>query len=483
MAHDAKSDKPDRPNSAAAPVFRSAAESLTAGRALRKKVPRESHARWEPPADRPDPVTLLIESSRGRIPQLLPIRYGRMLKSPFAFLRGAAAVMAADLAHTPTTGMRVQACGDCHIMNFGAFATPERNLIFDINDFDETLPAPWEWDVKRLSASVAVASRYAGFKLKDQDRAVRAAVRSYREQMHEYSEMPVLDVWYQHIDFKALAKKIPHEDERRRTKGQIQRARRENMPAHIFPKLTIRKDQAPKITDNPPLIFHRKGQQRAADAKQADHVFKLYRQSLPAHLRVLFDRFKYCDMAIKVVGVGSVGTFCAVALFMAADDEPLFLQIKEARSSVLEPYTWANSFASNGERVVVGQRLMQAASDIFLGWTAGLDQHRHFYIRQLRDMKMSMGIERTPRIWLIARRPADGLLRAPTLARGTGSRWPATWARATLSTAPSQNLPLNTRIRRNATMQRWLRRSKLGESRQSACETPQARCLLNLLET
>lgn len=374
-------------------MVRSSADRLNAGRALRDKVPRKSHGEWKAPGNRPDPIDLLIDSSRGRLAELLPIRYGRMVKSPFAFLRGAAAVMASDLSHTPSTGTRVQAGGDCHIMNFGAFATPERNLIFDISDFDETLPAPWEWDVKRLAASVEVAGRYAGFKAKDCQRAVWAAVCSYREHMGEYATTPVLEVWYQRIDFERLVKKIPEPEERKRTRREIEKARSQSFPMHLFPKLTEGKGQRARIKDDPPLIYHQAGQQRASYREQVQHVLHRYRESLPAHYRVLLDRFEYRDMAIKVVGVGSVGTFCAVALLMAADDEPLFLQIKEARASVLEQYVGASRYASHGERVVVGQHLMQAASDMLLGWTAGLERHREFYVRQLRDMKVSMDPE------------------------------------------------------------------------------------------
>jgi uncharacterized protein (DUF2252 family) len=378
---------------AGAADFRSPAERMEAGRALRERVPRQSHLGWKAPPRRPDPIRLLIDSSKGRIPALLPIRYGRMLKSPFAFFRGAAAVMASDLAHTPITGMRVQACGDCHIMNFGAFATPERNLIFDINDFDETLPAPWEWDLKRLAASVELAGRSADFKSKDRERAVQAAVRSYREHMADYAEMRVLDIWYHRINFEPLVSKIPGPKYRELTSKEIDQARRNSVADHIFPTLVRRKGKSPLIKDNSPLIFHETGRQRALYRRQVEHAFRRYRESLRAQYRVLFDRFEYCDIAIKVVGVGSVGTFCAVALFMAANNDPLFLQVKEARASVLERYAGPSSFATHGERVVVGQRLMQAAGDVFLGWTVGLERHRNFYIRQLRDMKVSMAVE------------------------------------------------------------------------------------------
>ena len=391
--HRSKTSRSAKAHEAGAVGFRSRAERIAAGRELREKVPRKSHAGWQAPARRPDPIGLLIDSNKGRIAALLPIRYGRMLKSPFAFFRGAAAVMASDLARTPITGMRVQACGDCHIMNFGAFATPERNLIFDINDFDETLPAPWEWDLKRLAASVQLAGRSAAFKLRERERAVQAAARSYRAHMADYARMRVLDIWYERIDFEPLVRKIPEPKNRELTGEEIDKARKTRVADHIFPTIVRRKGESPIIKDHPPLLFHETGRQRALHRQQVEHAFARYRESLRAQYRVLFDRFKYCDMAMKVVGVGSVGTFCAVALFMAANNDPLFLQIKEARASVLERYAGPSSFATHGERVVVGQRLMQAAGDVFLGWTVGLERHREFYIRQLRDMKVSMAVE------------------------------------------------------------------------------------------
>ena len=371
---------------------RSPAQRLEAGRALREKIPRKSHGGWMAPRNRPDPIQLLKDSDQGRIAELLPIRYGRMLGDPFKFLRGAAAIMAADLAPTPVTGLRVQACGDCHIMNFGAFATPERNLIFDVNDFDETLPAPWEWDVKRLTASIEVAARTARFKSQDRERVVRAAVRSYREQMARYAAMPVLEVWYERIDLEPLVKNIPKDVDRDRTRKEIVKAHRKNLPVHIA--LSVTGDAAKaRIRDEPPLIFHQPRHRNAAYRDRIIDALKRYRGSLAPPYRVLFDRFQFRDLALKVVGIGSVGTYCEVALFMAGGGEPLFLQIKEARPSVLEPYAGASHLATAGERVVVGQRLMQAASDILLGWTTGIDSDRHFYIRQLRDMKVPMPVD------------------------------------------------------------------------------------------
>ena len=368
----------------------SIAERLKAGRALRKKVPRKDHASWTAPANRPDPIKLLIESDTGRIPSLLPIRYGRMRQSPFAFLRGAAALMAFDLAQTPTTRLHVQACGDCHIMNFGAFATPERNLIFDINDFDETLPAPWEWDLKRLIVSIEVAGRAAGTKSRHREHAVRAAVRSYREHLGELATMPSLDVWYQQIDFQELLDKVPGPENRKRDQRTVEKARRDTIPTSLLPSVAA---ASTKIKDHPPLIYHLPSQRTAAYRRQAASAFKRYRDSLAMSSRVLFDRFDLLDVALKVVGIGSVGTFCEVALFRDAQAAPLFLQVKEAHASVLEPYAGRSSFATHGQRVVYGQRLMQAASDIFLGWMVGLQPGRHFYVRQLRDMKIAMPVD------------------------------------------------------------------------------------------
>ena len=364
---------------------------LEAGRALRAKVPRKTHATWKAPSNRPDPVELLMDSDKGRISKLLPIRYGRMSKSPFTFLRGAAAIMAFDLAQTPTTRLRVQACGDCHIMNFGGFATPERNLIFDINDFDETLPSPWEWDLKRLTTSVEVAGRSAGFRSGDCETAVRAAVRSYRDHMAEYSTMPALDVWYEHIDLKSLIKRMPEAQYRKQSAKDIAKARKKMMPSHVYPSLADSKKA--DIKDDQPLIYHEPKQRTPAYRRKAELSFKQYREHLLPAYRVLFDRYTLRDIALKVVGIGSVGTYCEIALFTDPENAPLFLQIKEARASVLERYAKASAFATHGERVVVGQRLMQAASDIFLGWTVGLETGRDFYVRQLRDMKVRMPLD------------------------------------------------------------------------------------------
>jgi uncharacterized protein (DUF2252 family) len=368
--------------------YRSPAERRAAGKTLRDAVPRADQSGWKPPRERRDPVELVLAANEGRLPDLVPIRHGRMAQSPFAFFRGTAAIMAADLAHTPSSSLRVQACGDAHLANFGAFATPERDLIFDINDLDETLPAPWEWDVKRLAASVVLAGRYIQLKQSESERAAYAAVRSYRQHMGEYAFMKALDIWYDKIGLTRLIAHFDDEKARARFQRRVEQARARSVAEHDFPKLAERIGATPRITDNPLLIFHTPEVQEAEESGDLKAAWAHSHDSLPEHVRMLFDRFHLCDMAIKVVGVGSVGTVCVIALLMAADDDPLFLQIKEAKASVLEPYAGKSLHSNHGQRVVVGQRLMQAASDIFLGWTQG--RHgRHFYVRQLRDRKLS----------------------------------------------------------------------------------------------
>jgi uncharacterized protein (DUF2252 family) len=371
---------------------RPADERRAAGKQLRDAIPRAAHGGWHPPKDRRDPVELLLESDEGRLPELVPIRHGRMVQSPFAFYRGSAALMAADLAHTPSTGLRVQACGDAHLMNFGAFATPERNVIFDINDFDETLPAPWEWDLKRLAASVVIAGRHCGLRESDSARAARSTVRAYRERMADYSFMHALDVWYDRIDIQEVLAQAPSEEARERLQKRLEKERSRTVVEHDFPKLAEHKGEAPTIRDNPPLIFHPSAAQAPGLRNRYRESLTLYRESLHPSLHPLFDRFRFCDLAMKVVGVGSVGTRCMIGLFVAEDDDPIFLQVKEARPSVLEPYAGKSPYANQGQRVATGQRMMQSASDVFLGWTrskSGFDA----YVRQLRDMKLSAVIE------------------------------------------------------------------------------------------
>jgi uncharacterized protein (DUF2252 family) len=385
-------EKHQKGDQAIASPYRSPGERRMEGKALREAAPREAHGSWEPHKDRLDPIEILIESNEGRLPQLIPIRFGRMLQSPFAFYRGSARLMAADLAHTPASGLTVQACGDAHLLNFGGFATPERNVIFDINDLDETLPAPWEWDLKRLTASVVIAGRYLGLSESDSARAATATARSYRERMADYAFMPALDVWYDRIDIERLIEEAPEEEIREHAEKRVEKARMQTVVEHDFPKLAEQQGELPRIKDNPPLIFHPIGELAPGLATGYAEGIAAYRESLPEHVGVLFDRFHFCDLAMKVVGVGSVGTFCAVARFVAKEDDPLFLQIKEANASVLEPYAGKSIYPNHGQRVIVGQRLMQSASDIFLGWTRGKNG-RDYYVRQLRDVKISAIVE------------------------------------------------------------------------------------------
>ncbi|MBN3752216.1 DUF2252 domain-containing protein [Paraburkholderia sp. Tr-20389] len=384
-------------NAHTAPVsYRTPDERAAQGRLVREAVPRSSQAGWKASERRQDPMELLDMSNVGRLPSLIPIRFGRMSTSPFAFYRGAAIVMAADLAATPTSGLRVQACGDAHLMNFGGFATPERNVIFDINDLDETLPAPFEWDLKRLATSVVIAAQHLELPYSDATRVATELVREYRERMHDYASMRALDVWYDKIDLQKYQDRSGDpaviEAVRKRIGERIEVERRKTMPDHFYPKLVSEEGGRPRIKDEPPLIFH--PTEEIAPGLQSGYAEAIhsYRESLAEHVRVLFDRFEFVDLALKVVGVGSVGTMCAVGLFMASDNDPLFLQVKEARTSVLEPYAGKSLHVNHGERVIAGQRIMQAASDVFLGWSRG-SNGRDFYIRQLRDMKMSVVIE------------------------------------------------------------------------------------------
>src|SRR5215831_20546239 len=363
-------------------------ERLEAGKVLRSQTSRTTHGHWKPASDRRDPVEILEESNQGRLPELTPIRYGRMLRSPFTFLRGSAGLMAYDLASTPTTGIRVQACGDCHLLNFGLFATPERNLVFDINDFDETLPAPWEWDVKRLAASFAIAARSIGLKDRQARDVVAMCAASYRENLREYSRLTPLEVWYAQMDIETLIKNAPDATGRKHRRGMA-RAARERVIENLFPKITTEAGGRPRLVDQPPLIYHvaeKDAEERVREGLVA------YKQSLADERRVLFDRYRLEDFAMKVVGIGSVGTRCFIALFFSEDNHPLILQFKEANQSVLEPYAGKSVYANHGQRVVVGQRLMQSSSDIFLGWVRGRRGY-DFYVRQLRDMKMSVPLD------------------------------------------------------------------------------------------
>jgi len=376
--------------------YLSADERRAKGKALRAQVPRSSQAGWKVPKVRRDPVELLSESNAGRVENLIPIRFGRMSASPFAFYRGSATLMAADLATTPTSGIRVQACGDAHLMNFGGMATPERNIVFDINDLDETLPAPFEWDLKRLAASVVIAAQFLKLPDSDAARVTTDLVREYRERMADYASMRALDVWYDKIDLQKYEDRTGDpatvHAARKRMAARIEEAKRKTVPDHLYPKLVATEGTRPRIKDDPPLIFHPTEAMAPALTSGYSTVIASYRESLAEHTRTLLDRFHFFDLAFKVVGVGSVGTSCTVCLFMAADDDPLFLQVKEARASVLEPYAGKSLHANHGQRVVVGQRIMQSATDVFLGWTR-LMNGRDVYVRQLRDMKLSAIID------------------------------------------------------------------------------------------
>ncbi|MFJ8659854.1 DUF2252 domain-containing protein [Streptomyces sp. NPDC093795] len=363
-------------------------ERAARGRAARKHTPRSSHGRWIPSSERPHPIDVLERQSRDRLPDLVPLRYGRMATSPFAFFRGAAAVMAADLAAQRHTGLTVQLCGDAHLLNFGVYASPERTLLFDVNDFDETLPGPFEWDVKRLAASVAVAALQNGSTRPKAHRAALLATESYRTTVRRLAGLGELTVWYERIAADDLLPLV-HRDERARFADRLARARRRTS-LQALGKLTEADPAGVRhIVDDPPLL------ERATDIDRVTlgKIFSDYRSSLAEERRILLDRYRFRDAARKVVGVGSVGTRCFVLLLEGRDEgDPLILQIKEAGPSVLETYLAPSAYSHQGRRVVCGQRLIQAASDIFLGWMTGPEE-RHFYWRQLRDMKGSAEVE------------------------------------------------------------------------------------------
>ena len=382
----------------------SVAERVARGKAARAEVPRSRHGEFEPSPTRADPVELLERQSKTRVPELVPIRYGRMLVSPFTFYRGAASIMAQDLASTPRSGLNVQCCGDAHLSNFGVFASPERALVFDVNDFDETLPGPWEWDVKRLAVSMLIAARSNGFKAKEQDRIVLDTVGQYRTAMAEFAGMNNLQVWYAHLDIESVLKDYAPQFKPK----LIKRADKQLAKAHTkdsmtaFSKLTQVVDGKVQIVDQSPLIVPieqlAEGRERDEITEGLHQLLRDYRQTLEFDRRVLLEEFELTDLARKVVGVGSVGTRAYIALMLGRDgQDPLFLQMKEAEASVLEEFLGPSEFSNHGERVVTGQRLMQASSDIFLGWLhvdTGLDgKPRDFYARQLKDWKGSAEIE------------------------------------------------------------------------------------------
>lgn len=394
------------------------AERVEMGTALRERCRRRDLAIWEAPADRPDPIDLLIESSTGRVEELLPIRYGRMLATPFTFYRGAAAIMASDLSRSPSPGLRVWACGDAHLLNFGAFATPERKMAFDINDFDETAIAPFDWDVRRLVASFIVAGRSNGFSAADTRAAAVNAARFYRERMAEFARTPVLDVWYSSLDPFELYQSVAGEIDVKPAVKRLQAAAVRSAHAREYAKLAYQAGDRPRIKDDPPLLYHPVEFEDESFIKIAEQAIADYAASLPTERLLLIERFKLVDVAMKVVGVGSVGTFCGIALLMSGSGDPLFLQFKEARASVLEPYNRQIPMKHHGQRVVIGQRLMQSASDIFLGWFTGSgERRRHFYMRQLRDAKVTPLVETFDPLRMKAYAAATGMALARAHAR------------------------------------------------------------------
>ncbi|HEY7093190.1 MAG TPA: DUF2252 domain-containing protein [Ktedonobacterales bacterium] len=399
-------------------------ERATIGKTARAKTPRESHAVWTAPSDRPDPIALLEEQARTRVADLVPIRYGRMLASPFAFYRGAAVIMAADLSATPQSGIHAQLCGDAHLANFGGFASPERDLVFDINDFDETLPGPWEWDVKRLAASVEIAGRARAFSDKDRRLSVLAVAAEYRRAMREFAAMGNLAIWYARLDLASVRQRWGGEtrpQELARLDLRVAEAHtKDNMRA--LEKLTRRVDGQLQIVSSPPLVVRLEELLPAEEHRRIEDIvrdfIRSYRQTLLVDRRHLVEAYRYVDIARKVVGVGSVGTRTWIILLVGRDEtDPLFLQIKEAQASVLEPYAGRSKYAKHGERVVNGQRLIQAAPDILLGWDhiqLGDDLPQDYYVRQLWDWKVSAMIETmTPRVMVFyARMCAWSLARA-----------------------------------------------------------------------
>jgi uncharacterized protein (DUF2252 family) len=379
------------------------AERIERGKAARKAVPRASHAAWDPPADRPSPIDLLLGQETTRVPDLLPLRHERMLQSPFTFYRGAAVVMASDLATVPNSGLKVQCCGDAHLSNFGGFASPERTLVFDTNDFDETNPGPFEWDVKRLAASFEIAARSREFAPKIARTIVLECVRGYRSAMAQFTGMSNLDVWYAHLDVQRIIdesrQQLTAAELKRIDKTMAKAESRDNLRA--FDKLVQRVNGQFRIVSDPPIVVPLDdlfGAEEGAPIREwlADHL-RRYRRSLQPDRRHLLEGYRLVDFARKVVGVGSVGTRCWIALMMGRDDsDPLFLQIKEAEASVLERYSGSSQYSNHGQRVVEGQRLLQASSDIMLGWlrATGVDNvDRDYYVRQLWDWKVSANIE------------------------------------------------------------------------------------------
>jgi len=366
-------------------------EKLALGKKMREECPRVSHGTWKAPADRSDPIEVLASQDQSRLQHLIPFRYGRMMQSPFAFYRGAAAVMASDLSRVPRTKLTVQLCGDCHLSNFGIFATPERNIIFDLNDFDETLPGPFEWDLKRLATSFAVAAISSSFTRAVAERCVRALAAAYRSKMEEFANSNTLQVWYEHINWEFLANHLRKPGRKQSALDDISKLKQKRSQAGAVLKLTGLVDGRRKIKDEPPLVVHSED----ITPEFAKTVMQEYALSLWQSRRRLLQKYHFVDVALKVVGVGSVGTAAYIALLQGegGDDDYIFLQAKEASRSVLEKYIGRSEFAHSGERIVNGQRLLQAASDLFLGWTTGPVTGKPFYVRQLMDVKAAVPIE------------------------------------------------------------------------------------------
>lgn len=393
-------------------------ELVAAGKALRERVPHSAHAELKLLQAR-DPLGILRQADETRIPELVPIRYGRMLQSPFAFYRGSAGVMAADLPQTPATGVVVQACGDCHLKNFGGFATPERNIVFDINDFDESLPAPWEWDVKRLAASFVLAVRENGLSAAAAHDVTVACVRSYRKALREFAKLDPLAVWYARLTARDFLDLLDKSD-LARVARRIGKAASKRGSDVDYPKLAEVVHGEIRIRESPPLIFHPDVARAPEFESAVEKILQEYRFTMPDDRRILFDRYRFVDAALKVVGIGSVGTRCWIALLMSPANEPLFLQFKQANASVLEPYAGKSAYSHHGQRVVAGQRLMQAASDIFLGWTTG--PAGDYYVRQLRDAKINPNVETFDRLQFDAYARACGWNLGRSHAK-TGDAW------------------------------------------------------------
>ncbi|PWU02308.1 MAG: DUF2252 domain-containing protein [Bacteroidetes bacterium] len=364
-------------------------EKYNQGKKLRNKTPRNSHAHWKVPKKRFSVESMIEKSNYDRLPDLIPIRHFRMTGSPFIFYRATASLMARDLSYTPSSGIKVQACGDCHLMNFGVFATPERALIADINDFDETNPGPWEWDLKRLATSFMLACREKNFSEKEGRNITMELVSSYQNKLSEYSQMNFLELWYTKFTLEDIRKMSSDKRVQDAVETMLEKASTQSHDRVLY-KITQKSLSHHEISNQPPLVYHPIKVKESME--MINQFMGKYKNTLQPDRKKLLDQYRVIDVALKVVGVGSVGTRCYVVLLMNHNDEPIFVQVKEARQSVLEPYTEKSVYSHQGERVVQGQRIIQAASDIFLGWSMG-PAGRHFYLRQLRDKKISFEVE------------------------------------------------------------------------------------------